>query len=328
MLKVCQDQSQTSLEKVLCSIFYKKHEKAKRSLYLTFVTFCTDKDYINDQMSVEVVGEFLLNRFNRLKGSAKTISRTYSVIKEGLELENGHEIDKVIDKTLKKIIKELEYLDQAGVKQSRPLRLKHLIDLYGGINLKDLDLLFATIAVVGHCGMLRTANLTDGLKVEDVTWAEDCNSYSITIHRSKTERKGGPRYLFFKKNGHPEVCPVVLMLKWFNKMNLWKSNDLHLFPSIKRYGFDFRKSVSGDWIRKRIKEAVSSLGLNPQDYSGHSLRSGGATDLFASGVPYYAIKKRGHWTSDAALLYYRDSLSADVMVFNAFADLVKVELQH
>jgi len=245
----------------------------------------------------------------------------YSVIKEGLELENDA-VTKLTHITIKKVIKQLEFEDRAGVKQACPLRLVHLLQLFKNQEMTDHELLFAAIATVGHCGMLRTANLTDGLKVEDVHWALDRTSFTLTIHRSKTERKGGPRYLLFRKNGHSKACPVVLMNKWFNRMNLWDCKDYSLFPSITRYGFNFNKSISGDWIRKKIKLAVSSIGLNPAEYSGHSLRSGGATDLFAAGVPFYAIKKRGHWSSDAALLYYRDSLSADVMVFKAFTQLV------
>lgn len=284
--------------------------------------FCSVHDHSDDKCSTEVIGQFLIDRYNRLNGSAKTLSAVYSVIKEGLELENDTALSKGVHNTIKKVIKQLEFQDRSGVKQASPLRLEHLLKLFKVKDLDDHELLFATIALVGHCGMLRTANLTDGLKVSDVTWSNDFNSFSLMIHRSKTERKGGPRFLYFKKNGHPRVCPVLMMKKWFHRMKLWDCMDLALFPSITRYGFNFNKSISGDWIRKRIKHAVSSLGLNPADFSGHSLRSGGATDLFAAGVPFYAIKKRGHWTSDAALLYYRDSLSADVMVFQAFSLLV------
>ena len=46
-------------------------------------------------------------------------------------------------------------------------------------------------------------------------------------------------------------------------------------------------------------------GGKPEQYSGHSLRAGGATDLFVARTPYYLIKKAGRWKSDAAMLYYR-----------------------
>ena len=55
-----------------------------------------------------------------------------------------------------------------------------------------------------------------------------------------------------------------------------------------------------------IKFSVERIGLSGGNFAGHSLRAGGATDLFAAGVPYPVIKKFGRWKSDAALLYYRD----------------------
>jgi hypothetical protein len=51
---------------------------------------------------------------------------------------------------------------------------------------------------------------------------------------------------------------------------------------------------------------VSLIGLDKALYSGHSLRAGGATDLFVAKVPYPIIKKAGKWRSDAALIYHRD----------------------
>ena len=45
------------------------------------------------------------------------------------------------------------------------------------------------------------------------------------------------------------------------------------------------------------------IGPNPNHYSGHSCRAGGATDLFAAGVQYYVVKKYGRWTLDTALIY-------------------------
>ena len=59
-------------------------------------------------------------------------------------------------------------------------------------------------------------------------------------------------------------------------------------------------------------------------YSGHSLRAGGATDLFVARVPYYIIKKMGRWKSDAAMLYYRDDEDIRDAVTEAFTNLYKV----
>ena len=65
---------------------------------------------------------------------------------------------------------------------------------------------------------------------------------------------------------------------------------------------------------------AEGLGMDPVFYSTHSLRAGGATDLFVARVPYFAIKKMGRWKSDSAMLHYR--CKEDVC--NAVTEAVRV----
>ena len=58
---------------------------------------------------------------------------------------------------------------------------------------------------------------------------------------------------------------------------------------------------------RNIKKACSTAGYDSQFYAGHSLRAGGATDLFVARVPDHIIKKAGRWKSDAALYYRSES---------------------
>ena len=70
--------------------------------------------------------------------------------------------------------------------------------------------------------------------------------------------------------------------------------------------------ASANSYRALIKRAVASVGLNPKNYAG------GATDLFATGTPYYVIEKMGRWKSDAALLYFRSESSVARIAARAF----------
>jgi hypothetical protein len=67
----------------------------------------------------------------------------------------------------------------------------------------------------------------------------------------------------------------------------------------------YNQPMTDDFVLSIIKSSVSALGLDPNRFSGHSLRAGGATDLFTSRISYWVIKKMGRWTSDDALKYYR-----------------------
>ena len=68
-----------------------------------------------------------------------------------------------------------------------------------------------------------------------------------------------------------------------------------------------------------IREALTRAGLDGKQYGAHSLRAGGATDLFRAGVYYPTIKKFGRWNSDTALIYYRDQEQTTETVMKAFA---------
>jgi hypothetical protein len=51
--------------------------------------------------------------------------------------------------------------------------------------------------------------------------------------------------------------------------------------------------------------SMPQLCLAPDAVLGALTRAGGATGLLVPRVPYHIIKKRGRWTSDAAMVYYR-----------------------
>ena len=72
-----------------------------------------------------------------------------------------------------------------------------------------------------------------------------------------------------------------------------------------------------------IKRRAVKAGLTPDSFSGHSLRAGGATDLFVARVPYFLIKKMGRWRSDAAMLYYRSEEDVCLAVAAAFGLMPK-----
>ena len=55
-----------------------------------------------------------------------------------------------------------------------------------------------------------------------------------------------------------------------------------------------------------MKLLLSLLGLNPSEYSGHSLRAGAATSGANQGLESWELKMLGRWRSDAYNVYLRD----------------------
>jgi hypothetical protein len=92
----------------------------------------------------------------------------------------------------------------------------------------------------------------------------------------------------------PESAVASLSLL-YDIMSLWTVRDNRLlFPA---------------YAEKRLfvdrAKCLSELAGSDGDYAGHSFRSGGACDLYASNVPIEAIMRMGRWKSQAALLHLR-----------------------
>ncbi|KAG3102353.1 hypothetical protein PI125_g14192 [Phytophthora idaei] len=64
-------------------------------------------------------------------------------------------------------------------------------------------------------------------------------------------------------------------------------------------------ALSADVMTSAIKQAAQDVGEQGSEYGTHSLRSGGATALFAEGVDRLVIKHFGRWSSDCYEQYAR-----------------------
>ena len=58
-------------------------------------------------------------------------------------------------------------------------------------------------------------------------------------------------------------------------------------------------------IRKWVKESIQTMNMDPEYFSGHSLRSGGATELLLQGHSLSVIEKLGRWAKDSKSLRQR-----------------------
>lgn len=90
------------------------------------------------------------------------------------------------------------------------------------------------------------------------------------------------------------LCP----LKAVEHYQLFKGKS----SEVSKYPFFLAKPRSSDPLRKssfiaKLKGHVKALGLNPANYSGHSMRRGGCTAMFLAGVNETFIAAHGRWRS-------------------------------
>jgi hypothetical protein len=99
------------------------------------------------------------------------------------------------------------------------------------------------------------------------------------------------RYQF--ATGDPLLCPVR-GLAWIHIAN--RAHKTQPWEPIARAGPNH--GVENGHIAELLKEVAATLGLNPANYSTHSIRIGGSAALLNSGANPLVIKLLGRWLSD------------------------------
>ena len=97
------------------------------------------------------------------------------------------------------------------------------------------------------------------------------------------------------------LCPVHIIWKFLQQRNRIWTNARHSPLLLQRNnGYP----LSSGHMNNLVKNIITTLGLDPRDYSSHSLRSGRATDLTRANVKDIHIQKWGRWRSDCWKEHY------------------------
>ena len=237
---------------------------------------------------------FLVFMFFRNCMSSASLANYLSQIKS-CQLEKGFPwLDEPARFAVRKTMRSLAKMSlKKGVIRKAPMTLAKLRLLAPFLDLTNImDLQFDALSRTCHNGLLRSG---EGVKVRtgDLAWSLDRRSVRVSVHDSKAN-KTGPIEVVELTDWGPESAVYVLRIL-YDVLSLWEVTDNRL---VFDYYSDKHKFVN------RIKALVALAGLDG-DYAGHSFRSGGACDLYASNVPIEAIMRMGRWKSQAALLYLR-----------------------
>lgn len=145
------------------------------------------------------------------------------------------------------------------------------------------------LLLTGFAGGLRRSEIVE-LCVEDLGFERD--GVRVTIRRSKTDPEGAGAVIGIP-SGASDTCPVRSLRAWVDGSG---TSGGHVFRAISRYG-RLGGPLSGRDVARIVKRGVERIGLDPADYSGHSLRSGLATTAARAGKSDRSIARQGRWSS-------------------------------
>lgn len=198
---------------------------------------------------------------------------------------------------VKGTLKGIKRILGAPQQQAKPLLVEDLLRIMTVLGNSTKDDRDRALLLIGFAGGFRRSELV-GLQVDDIELVRQ--GMIVTLQRSKTDQSGDGR-----KIGIPfargRFCPVKSLEGW-----LQKSRIAHgaIFRALNRHGAITAEKLSAEAVSQIVKSRAEQIGLNPDGYSGHSLRAGLCTSAAAAGISAIAIRQQTGHRSDQMLARY------------------------
>ena len=265
------------------------------------------------------VKKFIYHWVSEHKGSSKSLDTVVRAIKIHCLCSRIPWLDDADAFALKTTVHQIKFSDVHEVSRRSPLKYSMLVRISEGFNpATRRHALLLVLFWTAYEGALRSDELLGGRCIGDVTWESSPLSFSLSLRRTKTHRKGPPLKVVYyhSNNAYKYMC------NYFSMNHLWEAkSSCLLFPSL--YKTKVPTSVSAKWFSQQVKKAVAGIGVNPANYSAHSFRAGLATDLFNTKAPLETVQWAGRWKSLCALEYYRDHVTRGQKVQRALDNIRK-----
>ncbi len=178
-----------------------------------------------------------------------------------------------------------------------PLRIEHLCAIVSVLGGSTRDVRDRALLLVGFAAAFRRSELS----AVNCNWIERTErGIVLTLPRSKTDQEGRGRSVAIPRVGGP-ICPVAALDAWLEVSGI---ADGPLFRPVSKPGQVLEMRLSASAVAIIVKQRAAQIGLDPERYSGHSLRAGFATSAAAAGLSVWQIKGQTGHVSDAVLGRY------------------------
>ena len=168
-------------------------------------------------------------------------------------------------------LKGLARLKRCSVRKVQALREYHIEAMLQSCPNTLIGKRDAAIIAIGFAAALRRSEIC-ALAVGDVEFLDDEDQMWITIRQSKTDQHGrGQRVAVQDGDG---IQPIRRLRRYLESSGIAEGP---LFQTMRRGGHLRGKPMHHSDIPRIVKHYAASIGLNPKDIAGHSLRAGFVT---------------------------------------------------
>jgi integrase len=137
------------------------------------------------------------------------------------------------------------------------------------------------LLALGFAGAFRRSELV-ALRVEDLEETPD--GYRVHIRKSKTDQCGLGQTIPVGRGSR--LRPVEAVQEWLRAANITSGP---IFLQVHRYGAVRPSGLTPHMVALIVKRRARMAGLNPAEFSGHSLRAGFVTSAAEAGKNHFKI---------------------------------------
>ncbi|MBP3231485.1 site-specific integrase [Anaerovibrio sp.] len=245
--------------------------------------------------------ETIVNYINDLADHAKanTVSRRVTAISEnhiaaGFHDDNPTKTGMVIN-AMQAIRREKGTFQhgKAPILMETMSLLADLFDAGDLVSIRDKALLF-----LGFAGAFRRSELV-GIDMQDISFTPQ--GLVVFIPQSKGDQLGRGSQIAVPYAPDPHVCAVTAVREWINAAGITSGP---LFRGFKRNLEPRETQLTDKAVALIVKKYMAMLGMNPDDFAGHSLRRGFATSAAQHDLDALSIMRQTRHKSEKMVHRY------------------------
>ncbi len=276
--------------------------RAYKSDFKDFGEFCAKHGLSSMPTEPKIVSLYLTH----LSASSKMSTLRRRLVSIGVVHKlKGHYLDTKHPVIIENLmgIKRKKGSIQTGKK---PLLINHLKKIINVIDEQKIEkikkLRNRTLILIGFGGGFRRTELIS-IDYEDLDFVEE--GVKITLRRSKTDQFGEGLVKGLPYFTNEKYCPVTSLKNW---INLSQIKTGPIFRRFAKGAILTGHRLTDQSVVLIIKNYLKLVGIESQNYSGHSLRSGFATVAAESGADERSIMAMtGHKTTQMVRRYIKEA---------------------
>lgn len=267
-----------------------------------FTTWCEDENRVDLPATAQTLAEYV-TRLADSGYSNSMVEQAMAAVRT-MHRTAGYKGEPDTDAALL-VLRDHRRESRRRPKQATPILIDELRAMIatcgddGVRGLRDHVLLVLGVAMMG-----RRSEMV-ALEMDDLTETND--GLVLLIRRSKTDQDAKGREVAIPYGQYAETCPVRVMRTWLAALADLGITEGHVLRSVTRHGH-VGVSLSTRNVDRIVQSRAVAADLpNPEGYSAHSLRAGGATLAAIAGHPISTIAEHGGWspTSPVVIGYVR-----------------------